>query len=268
MNESRTRSAAERRSILIPDRRVVMVVSADTEPSLGDVVTNLATVCAETGQRVALLTTAGLGSPESELPDSPPLWWRSWPAPGNGAGLRIEDERARLLTGPVSQRDIEDLLGETGVPGVVRLDLRHFVSHPARVVIRVPDVVAVLLEIVDVVFLEVPSYLSVHHGEGLTPLADVVLVVADRELSTLKEMRQLSAALRRLDAPVVGVALTEGGVELFDWGPADTELEMPGERASHPLDPTEQLPLSGPLDAVPAPVRDELSVMEHARREF
>ena len=51
------------------------------------------------------------------------------------------------------------LLGETGVPGVSRLDLRYFVGHPAQVVIRVPEVLAALRPIMDVVFLEVPSYL-------------------------------------------------------------------------------------------------------------
>ena len=106
---------------------------------------------------------------------------------GTAPGTPIEEEQARLLSGPVNPTDVEHLLGETGVPGVSRLDLRYFVGHPAQVVIRVPEVVAALLQIVDVVFLEVPSYLSSHHGEGLTPLADVVLVVAERETTTINE---------------------------------------------------------------------------------
>ena len=45
-----------------------MVTSPGPEPSLGDVALNLATVCAETGQRVALVSTSGLASPaDSEL---------------------------------------------------------------------------------------------------------------------------------------------------------------------------------------------------------
>ena len=62
-----------------------------------------------------------------------------------------------------------DLLGEADLPGVSPLDLRYFVGHPAQVVVRVPEVLTALREVVDVVFLEVPSYLSVHHGAGLTP---------------------------------------------------------------------------------------------------
>ena len=56
-------AALERGSPGYADRRVVMVASAGVEPSLADVVTNLATVCAEIGQRVALVSTAGLASP-------------------------------------------------------------------------------------------------------------------------------------------------------------------------------------------------------------
>ena len=246
-----------------------MVVSAGAELSLPDVVTNLAIVCAEVGQRVALVSTAGLASPgfDAGLPEATPSWWKHWPSPGNGARHSIEDERDRLVTGPLSPSDVEPLLGETGVPGVSRLDLRPFVGHPAQVVIRVPEVLVALRQIVDVVFLEVPSYLSVHHGEGLTPLADVVLVVGERETTTLDEMRRISAALRHLEAPVVGMALTNGGLEIYDWGRTEPELETPGGRLGEERDPTEQLPVSKSTDAVPAPLLDELSVVEHSPRE-
>ena len=133
--------------------------------------------------------------------------------------------------------------------------------------IRVPEVLAALRQIVDVVFLEVPSYLSVHHGEALTPLADVVLVVAERETTHLDEMRRLSAALRHLEAPVVGMALTNGGVEMYDWGRADSELEIAAREPSEKHDPTEQLPVSSSAGFVPAPPLDELVVVEHAPRE-
>ena len=260
-----TRTASGERPVGFPDRRVVMVTSAGEEMSLADVVTNLATVCAETGQRVALVSTAGLAGPEvdSALPQSPQLWWKRWPSTGNGSGLPVEDERTRLKTGSLDPVDVEQLMGETGILGVSRLDLRDFVGHPAQVVIRMPEVVAALLQIVDVVFLEVPSYLSVHHGEGLTPLADVVLVVAERETTHVAEMRQLSAALRHLGAPVVGMALTDGGLVVYDWGRFDAQLETPeGER-----DPTEQLPIAKSAVVVPAPPLDELSVVERVPRE-
>ena len=65
-------------------------------------------------------------------------------------------------------------------------------------------------DVVDVVILEVPSFLSVHHGQGLAPLADLVLVVGERRLTTTDELRRTSAVLKRLGAPVVGMALTTG----------------------------------------------------------
>ena len=68
MNEAFTQPELEPSSALYADRRVVMVVSAGAEPSLPDVVINLATVCAETGQRVALISTSGLASRSSTAP--------------------------------------------------------------------------------------------------------------------------------------------------------------------------------------------------------
>jgi hypothetical protein len=252
-----------------PGRRVIMVTSGETEPSLTDVVTNLAAVCAQIGQRVALLSTAGLASPgaEAELPQSTPLWWKHWPSPGDSTGFSIEKEPGNLLSGPLDPTDVENLLGDTGVPGVSRLDLRYFIGHPTQVVIRVPEVLAALQQVVDVVFLEVPSYLSVHHGEGLTPLADVVLVVAERETTTIDEMRRVSAVLRHLEAPVVGMALTDGGLEIFDWGLAESELQAGEKRPDDKRDPTEQIPISNSTDVAPAPPFDELPVVEHAPRE-
>lgn len=269
MSEPAARPALQRGPAQIADRRVVMVASAAAEPSLEDVVTNLATVCSEIGQRVVLLSTAGLASQEAdvELPQTTPSWWKQWPSPGNGASFAVEEERDSLLSGPLNPTDVEELFGETGVAGVSRLDLRYFVGHPAQVVIRVPEVLAALRDVVDVVFLEVPSYLTVHHGEGLTPLADVVLVVAERETTTLDEMRRMSAALRHLDAPVVGMALTDGGLEIYDWGRMDTELETPVEQPAEERDPTEQLPIAEAPGVDPAPPLDELSVVEHAPRE-
>ena len=270
MSEPVTPSALERLPGRQTDRRVVRVTSAAAEPSLTAVVTNLSTVCADVGQRVVLVSTAGLASPaaDPELSSTPRLWWRQWPALGNGGGLPLEEERVRLQTASLNPADVELLLGATGVPGVSRLDLRYFIGHPAQVVVRVPEVLAALLQIVDVVFLEVPSYLTVHYGEALTPLADVVLVVAERDATTINEMRSIRTALKRLQAPVVGMALTEGVVEIYDWGRADSEFETADDRPSHEFDPTEQIPVSDSADVAPTSPFDELPVMGHAPRQL
>ena len=156
---------------------------------------------------------------------------------------------------------MEDLLGETSVSSVFRLDLRYFVGHPAQVVTRMPDVLAALRQIVDVVIFEVPSYLSVHHGAGLTPLADVVLVVAERRMTTINEVRRTSATLRRLGAPVVGMALTDGPpLETYIWG-FDSELDPADEGGGR--DATEQLPVVEPADVASAAPHDDGFVVQH-----
>lgn len=253
-------------------RRVVMVTSPGEEPTLEDVVTNLATVCAEIGQRVVLLSTAGLASPgddpELELSASP--WWGQWPLPGNGGEPLTGDGRARLVSGPVSRADVEDLLGDTDIPGVSRLDVRHFVGHPAQLVIRVPEVLAALREIVDVVILEVPSYVSVHHGEGLTPLVDAVLVVGERQKTTVNEVRRTSAALSRLGAPVVGLALTRTRGRTYDWDRDDEELddeELDDQELDGDYDTTEQLPLTEASGVTPATSVGESAGADHVPPE-
>lgn len=267
MSEPVARTSAGREFAGLSDRRVVMVVAAEVEPSLADVVTNLSSVCSEVGQRVVLISTDGLASAGagSELPQTP-MWWKQFPTQGNGTPYSPEGERSSLLRGPLNPTDVENLLGETGIPGVWRLDLRYFVGHPTQVVIRVPEVLAALKEIVDVVFLEVPSFLSIHHGEGLTPFADVVLVVAERETTTTDDMHRLSAVLRRLRAPVVGMALTDGGLEVYDWGRVDAELQAGHELAADEREPTQQIPISKSADDAAAARRDELPVVEHVPR--
>jgi Mrp family chromosome partitioning ATPase len=198
-------------------RSVVMVASPGLEPTRAAVVFNLATVCAEIGQRVAVVSTAGVDAHDGEsnalkLPSA-----------------STQDEPGRRLNEPLRPVDVQQLLEGTSVPGVSLLDLQHFVAHPTQVVIRVPEVVYALREVVDVVILDVPSFLTVHHGQGLAPLADVVLVVGERRLTTLDELRRTSAMLKRLGAPVVGMALTDREADDDDW--RDEDLAQQAEAA-------------------------------------
>jgi hypothetical protein len=64
------------------------------------------------------------------------------------------------------------------------------------------------------------------------------------------------------------VALTDGGLEMYDWGRVDSELQEGDELQNDERDPTEQLPVSEAAGVDPAPL-DELSVsmVEHAPRE-
>ena len=243
-------------------RRVVLVTSPGTEPSLADVVLNLAGVCADVGQRVVIVGTEGLAVPAdgSELPLSTAPTRRNWPSPGAG------EARTSLLAGPVSPSDVEDLLGETGVPGVSRLDMRYFVANPAQVVVRAPEVLIALKQLVDVVILEVPSYLSVHYGEGLTPFADVVLMVGERQTTSLKEVRGTSAALRRLGAPVVGMALTHAQGRTYPWG-HDSEFDSNDEQLYEDGNPTEEVSITESATAVPAAPLESGLLTDHRSPE-
>jgi Mrp family chromosome partitioning ATPase len=194
-------------------RTVVMVASPGLEPTRAAVALNLATVCAEIGQRVAVVSTSGIDAQEAQG------------RPRELTGPPTEDVAGRSLPGLLQPADVQPLLDDSGIPGVSLLDLRHFVAHPTQVVIRVPELLSALREIVDVVILDVPSILTVHHGQGLAPLADVVLVVGERRLTTLDQLRQTHTILRRLGAPVVGMALTAESFSSTDWGDWDAGWE-------------------------------------------
>jgi hypothetical protein len=91
----------------------------------------------------------------------------------------------------------------------------------------------------------------VHYGEGLTPLADAVLVVSERDSTKVDDLRRTRAALTRLAAPVVGVVLTgEPQAEDEDLWEEDEDLwegesepDPRGEQSHHDTEhqDTEQL---------------------------
>jgi hypothetical protein len=242
-----------------------MVTAPGVEPSLSDVATNLATISAETGQRVALVSTGGLASPVDDEDQrlTPALPWRGQLARKH-AGMSPANGPGRLLSGALKPADVEELLEDTGLPGVSRLSLRHFVGNPVQLVIRTPDVLAALREVVDVVILEVPSYLNVHHGEGLTPLADVVLVVGERDATTMDQVRRTGAALKRLGAPVVGMALTSA--ETHDWD-VDSEFETVDGHPDEVYERTERLPLIQSAGVNPAATLDDEPAVDRALPE-
>ena len=171
-------------------RAVVMVVSPGSEPTRADVAFNLASVCAEVGQRVAIVSTAMEDRPE-----------RAQIGP-------LSEADTAAFSDSTPQADLRDLLNDTSMPRVSLLDLQDLVDDPTHLVTRFPEILETLLHHVDVVICDVPSFLTVHHGQALAPLADVVLVVGERRLTTFDQLRRTNAMLKRLGAPVVGMALT------------------------------------------------------------
>jgi Mrp family chromosome partitioning ATPase len=168
-------------------RQVVLVVSAGNEVSRPMTAANLGATYAEAGQRVIVISTDDIGS-------------------GYSTGAAFDQ-----LTsfGPA---DLAVQLQASSLPNVSRLSLRPFVSSSGQLVNRASELLDSARQLADVVIVETPSLLTVHHGEALVHAADVVLVVAECGTTTMEEARRSSDVLRRLGAPVLGVVLTNAPV--------------------------------------------------------
>ena len=64
-------------------------------------------------------------------------------------------------------------------------------------------------QLADVVIVEVPPLLAVSHGEALARAVDVVVIVAACRSTTINQAQRAGEILRRMGAPVLGVALTD-----------------------------------------------------------
>jgi Mrp family chromosome partitioning ATPase/capsular polysaccharide biosynthesis protein len=167
-----------------PDsRRVVLVVSPGAEESRSVVAANLSAAYAESGQRAIVVSTADID-------------------PGPRVRGLIEPSL------PAGTADIAAHLQASSVERVSRLSLRPFVMNSGQLVTRAPEVFAAARQLADVIIVEAPPLLAVHHGEALAHAVDVALVVGECGTTTYDGARRSSDLLRRLGAPVLGVVLT------------------------------------------------------------
>ncbi len=156
-----------------------------------------------------------------------------------------------MMTPPLPiLQDVRDLLADSAVPRVSLLNLQDLVATQA--VIRFPEILETLRHLVDVVILDVPSFLTVHHGQSMLPLADVVLVVAERRFTTYDQLRQTNVMLKRLDAPVAGLALTkaiahDGWLDEDEAMPEPSAFELGSEEMDGICSP-ERTPRPSPGD--------------------
>jgi Mrp family chromosome partitioning ATPase len=168
------------------DRQIVLVVSPDGEETRPLVAANLAAVYAEAEQRVIVASTAelGVGRPE-------PM--------GNLGGL---------WTGDIRPVDVEARLGQTRVDNVVHLPLTLFMQNSGQLVTRGRQLLDAARSVCDVIIIETPGLLSVHHAEALSHAVDVVVVVGECESTRISDAKKSSEILHRVGAPVLGVVLT------------------------------------------------------------
>ncbi len=189
---SATEGDAEPMALPTPvSRKVLMVVSPSTESTRPQVAANLAAAYAEAGQRVVVLGTGELGA-----------------GPVRGSG--------RTLSGEITPEDVEARLEASWVDRVFRLDLRHFIENSGQLVLRMPAVLHATRAVSDVIIIEAPPLLAVHHVEALSQLVDVVLVVGECGTTTFTEARRSGDLLRRMAAPVLGVVLTNVRLQYRD----------------------------------------------------
>ncbi len=188
----------------IGSRQVVLVVSAGSEPTRPHVAANLAAIYGEAGQQVIVISTGDLEAGVGGV---------------NGANRLTE----------IRTEDIAARLEPSRLECVSRLPLGPFVANSGQLVNRAPAIIDAARSLSDVVIVEVPPMLAVHHAEALAHLVDVVVAVAECKFTTFDDARHAGDLLRRMGAPVLGVVLTNVRLRRSDVrqlamvGPANTE---------------------------------------------
>ena len=166
----------------IGNRQVILVVSPGTEPTRPHVAANLAAIYAEAEQSVVVISTGSLDV---------------------GFGPTNES-----FTGDIGERDVEAQLEPSILQYVRRLPLSPFMTKSGQLANRAPAILKQARNLADVVIVEVPPLLALHHAEALMHVVDVVLVVAESKFTTFDDARHAGDLLRRMGAPVLGVVLT------------------------------------------------------------
>src|SRR5665213_2902484 len=197
-------------------RQVVLVVSPGGEQSRPALAVNLGAVYAEAGERVIVISTADIGSsyPGDRVVDGSDHW-EPW--------------------------QLAPYLEPSSLENVSRLSLGPFVASSGQLTTRAPGIFNAARRLADVVIVEVPPLLAVHHGEALARAVDVVVVVAECRSTTINQAQRAGEILRRMGAPVLGVALTEVRLSSRDIRQASW-LPAPEPAAALEATNTSQLP--------------------------
>ena len=166
------------------ERQIILVASAGNEITRPHVAANLAAIYGEAGQKVVVISTWDIEAVTAA--DTPEV-------PGS--------DRIR-------PRDVEAQIEPSRLDHVYRLSMTPFVAGSAQLVSRGGLLLDAARSVCDVVIVDVPPMLALHHAEALSHSVDVVLVVGECGFTTLDEARRAGDLLRRIGAPVLGVVLT------------------------------------------------------------
>ncbi len=177
--------------------KVLLVVSPGTEPSRSSVVENLAAAFAGAGQRVLVTSTFDLPASAQD------------PA-GLGTALATD------VHGEVAASDVKACVEPSRVANVAILRLGRLIPSSGQLLARAPAILDASRQLADVVIVEAPPLLVFHDGEALTSVADVVVLVGECGYTGHAEAQRAGDLLKRISAPVLGVALTEVPVRAGD----------------------------------------------------
>ncbi|GEM_PF-1335940 len=237
-----------------PGGQVVVVASAGPGPGAALVAANLATALARTGSETVLVS-AHLPATPGEVPLAPRLLG-VWPAPGLadilagriepiGAGRRVPDLRSlRVIT-----------TGRTGNAAAV------LQSHALR------GVLETLRQRAEYVVIEAPSTSSSADAQSLARLADVALIVVERNRTRYSQVNDAVEQLGGVHTAVLGAVVLPrlcGREELVPDRRVGAAPGVPGAGGPTPdgagadLDSSEALPANGArTDAGRRPAIDE-----------
>jgi capsular exopolysaccharide synthesis family protein len=174
----------------VVDKLVVVVAS----PGMGEGKTttsaNLAVAFAESGRSVLLLG-CDLRRPELhnyfQVPDAP--------------GFTEE------LAKPPGQRSLDNIIVDTGIPGVRIVPSGEPVEHPGELLARGLDLIGSASKVADVVVIDTAPLLATDDASVLVPLADAVVVVCRSGRTSIEAATRARELLTRLHAPLVGAVL-------------------------------------------------------------
>jgi capsular exopolysaccharide synthesis family protein len=165
-----------------------------TSPSVGDgkttTISNLAVVTARTGKRVVLVD-ADLRRPQLH----------------NHFNLRNDLGLTSVMIGDCT---LQEALQEVpDVPRLVVLTSGPLPPNPSELlsVRRFPEIVDVLGEVADLVFIDSPPLLPVTDPAIIAAHVDGVIVVVSEGSTTRRQLRQAMSTLRQVDAKAVGIVL-------------------------------------------------------------
>ncbi len=151
------------------------------------------------------------------------------------AGRACRPEPSRVRSGPrTSSRDSNPRGSRTSSA----FRLSDFVENSGQLVTRAPAVIAAARPVADVIVVEAPPLLAVHHAEALSHAVDVALLVGECWETTYDDARRAGELLRRMEAPILGVVLTNVRISRHDIRHAHTSpLGVPGQEGQPNPDP-------------------------------